>query len=187
MFNQLRIFNPVLPGLLLSAILVGCSTTPVNENQAFLEQWSGMTSAQQYDEARRIDDLRRAQDVVQLKKGLTPFEQQWGIKVLGITRTSAGYMLDFRYKVLDTEKATPILQRKFAKNPYLIAEKTGAKMGVPFTEKVGSVRSSVRSANQIKAGRKYAMIFVNPAKHILRGDLVTIVIGDFKLEHLEVI
>ena len=113
-------------------------------------------------------------------------ERDWGIRLLGIRPTAAGYALDFRYEVLDPEKATPILQRKYSRNPHVIVEKSGAVLRVPFSPKVGSMRQSVRTANQIKPGKRYFMLFANPARHVQSGDQVTIVIGNFRAEHVVV-
>lgn len=113
-------------------------------------------------------------------------EKEWGIKIIGIRQTAAGYGLDFRYLVLDPEKATPLLQRKYTRNPYLIVEKSGAKLGVPWSEKTGSLRQSVRTANQIKANKRYFVLFANPSRHVDPGDDVTVVIGEFRAEHITV-
>jgi hypothetical protein len=56
-------------------------------------------------------------------------EDEWGVEVLGIRRTAGGYMLDFRYRVLDAEKAAPILDRRIT--PYLEIAESGAKLLVP--------------------------------------------------------
>lgn len=113
-------------------------------------------------------------------------EEEWGIKLLGIRPSAAGYVLDFRYEVLDAEKATPILQRKYAHDPHVIVEKSGAILRVPFSAKVGSMRNSVRTANQIKPHRRYFMLFANPGRHVESGDRVTVVIGNFRAEHVVV-
>jgi hypothetical protein len=115
---------------------------------------------------------------------LTQLEKEWGIKLLGIRRTAAGYALDFRYKVLDPHKAAPLLQRQYGANPYVLVERSGAKLGVPFTDKAGSLRSSVTSVGQIRRGRNYGALFANPGRHVKAGDRVTVVFGDFKAEHL---
>jgi len=107
------------------------------------------------------------------------YEQQWGVHVLGIHRTAAGYMLDFRYRVLDAEKATPILNRRI--KPELLVEKDNRILRVPVTSKLGPLRQSAKFAKQ---DRNYFMFFANPAKLVQRGDKVTIVIGDFRAEHL---
>jgi hypothetical protein len=115
---------------------------------------------------------------------LTQLEKEWGIKVLGIRTTAAGYALDFRYKVLDPHKAAPLLQRQYGANPYVLVERSGAKLGVPFTDKAGSLRSSVTSVGQIRQGRNYGALFANPGRHVKAGDRITVVFGDFKVEHL---
>ncbi len=121
-----------------------------------------------------------------LEEELTPLEREWGIKLLGIQVTAGGYALDFRYKVLDPQKAAPIVQRKFSPVPYVLVERSGAKLGVPFTQKAGSLRSSVTTAEQIKRGRNYSALFANPGKHAKPGDKVTVAFGRFRAEHLTV-
>lgn len=108
-------------------------------------------------------------------------EEQWGVRVLGIHRTAAGYMLDFRYKVLDADKASSILNRKL--KPELIVESDGRKLRIPVTSKLGPLR---QSAVHVKEDRNYFMFFANPGKLVKSGDKVTVVIGDFKVEHLTV-
>ncbi len=112
--------------------------------------------------------------------------ERWGVELLGVRRTAADYALHFRYRVLDPEKAAPILQRKQSRNPHLIVEKSGAILRVPFSEKVGTMRQSVRTVNQIKTGRTYYALFANPGRHVEAGDLVTVVIGDFEAPHIVV-
>lgn len=129
---------------------------------------------------------RDARELLALEQALTPLEQQWGIKLLGIRLTAAGYALDFRYKVLDPRKAAPLVQRRFSPVPYVIVERTGAKLGVPFTEKAGSLRSSVTTADQIRRGRNYTALFANPGRHARIGDRVTVAFGGFRAEHLVV-
>ena len=109
---------------------------------------------------------------------------QWGIELLGVRWSAAGYMLDFRYRVVDPEKAAPILLRSV--QPYIVVEKSGVKLAVPFSEKVGSLRQSVRTANQVKKNRIYFSMFANPGRHVKVGDKVTVVIGEFNVKHLAV-
>jgi len=99
--------------------------------------------------------------------------------VVGISTSAAGYMLDFRYRVLDPEKAVPLFDRKF--KPYLIDQATGAKLLVPAPPKVGPLRQTTRAP---EAGRVYFMIFANPGRMITAGNKVTVVIGEFRAEDL---
>jgi hypothetical protein len=68
----------------------------------------------------------------------------------------------------------------------VIVERSGAKLGVPFTAKAGSLRSSVTTADQIKRGRNYSALFANPGKHVKPGDKVTVAFGNFQAESLVV-
>ena len=127
-----------------------------------------------------------ADELAAMEETLSTLERAWGIKVLGLRLTAAGYVLDFRYKVLDPHRAAPIVQRQISPTPYVLVERSGAKLGVPFTDKAGSLRSSVTTEAQIKRGRNYTALFANPGRHVKRGDKVTVVFGDFKAEHVTV-
>jgi hypothetical protein len=107
-----------------------------------------------------------------------PLEDRWGVKVLQIRLTAEGLMLDFRYRVLDAEKAAPLFSRE--NKAYLIDEATGARFLVPESPKVGALRTT-RPPHEDK---NYFIIFVNPGRYIKAGNKVTVVIGDFRAEHL---
>jgi len=114
---------------------------------------------------------------------LDEFEQKWGIDIKGVYLLSAGYMLDFRYRIVDPKKAAPLVSRK--NKPVLINQSTGAKLIVPSPPKVGPLRQA--EADGIpKKDRVYFVMFANPAKHVKAGDKVTVEIGDFKAENIEV-
>ena len=105
-------------------------------------------------------------------------KESWGIDIIGIRLTSSGYMLDFRYRVMDAKKASPLFDR--TTKPYLIHQRTGAKFMVPNPPKTGPLRTS----NEPQQGRVYWMFFGNPGGFIKSGDKVTIIIGDFKADSL---
>lgn len=106
-----------------------------------------------------------------------------GIDVESVRITAGGYMLDFRYKVTDSDKASRLLKQ--ATNPMLIDEASGATFIVPVGPKVGALKTSARNGS-IKEGVTGFIIFANPGQFVKRGNLVTVAIGDFKTEHLEV-
>ncbi|MEJ2142860.1 MAG: hypothetical protein P8Y24_11000 [Gammaproteobacteria bacterium] len=110
----------------------------------------------------------------------TYMKRKWGVEVLWVKTTAAGYMLEFRYKVLDAEKAKPLFKRQ--SKPVLTHEKSGSKMIVPTPGKVGALRNS----NTPKQGTIYWMFFANPGKYVKPGDLVSIQIGDYLQQHLVV-
>lgn len=101
-------------------------------------------------------------------------EEQWGIKVERTMLSAGGYMVDFRFRVLDAAKARPILDRRT--NPYLIDQATGAQFIVPSPPKIGQLRSG----KTIREGAVYAILFANPGKYMKSGNKVTVVVGDFQ-------
>lgn len=105
--------------------------------------------------------------------------QQWGVQIVAIRSSAAGYMLDFRYRVTAAEKAAPLLKQET--KAYVIVEKNGAQLYVPIVSRIGPLR---QSSTQVYADRNYFVLFANPGKLVLPGDAVTVVIGDFKVEHL---
>jgi len=107
-------------------------------------------------------------------------EERWGIQIIGIRQTAAGYMLDFRYRVIDQKKAEPLFARKT--KPYLIDQASGAKFAVPNPPKTGPLRTS----DPPQANRNYFIFFANPGKFVKAGNKVTVVIGDFRAEDLTV-
>ncbi len=108
-------------------------------------------------------------------------EEQWGVRPLSVQLTATDYMLDFRYRVINPEKAAAIINRKT--KPFLIVEKTGVRLEVPSSYKVGPLRQSAQFS---KANKNYFMLFANPGRRVKAGEKVTIVAGDFKLEHVTV-
>jgi len=110
----------------------------------------------------------------------TYLKRKWGVELLFVRETSAGYMLEFRYKVLDSNKAKPLFERQT--KPVLTHVRTGAKLIVPTPAKTGALRNS----NPPKTGKVYWMFFANPGKLVKPGDRVNIDIGEFHANGLVV-
>lgn len=108
-------------------------------------------------------------------------DSPWGIEVLGIRSTAANYMLEFRYRVVDSEKAAYLMDRKL--KPELLVEETGRKLHVPVSSKLGPIRQSPKFP---ATGRNYFMFFANPGRAVEAGDRVSIRIGDFSADRLTV-
>jgi hypothetical protein len=146
-------------------VLAGCSST-------------GYKKA---DECDRTVEAPASAPPVAPQSSIDPLTEQWGIESHGVRLTSAGYMLDFRYRVHDAQKAKALLDRRT--KAYVVVEKSDAKLGVPVSAKVGALRSSTRD---VKEERNYFIMFSNPGKHVQPGDRVKIVIGDLVTEPLTV-
>jgi hypothetical protein len=129
----------------------------------------GHTQAQQGQETQTPE----------VKKAPT-LEEQWGVQLKPLRLTGEGLFLDFRFRVIDPEKAGPLLQK--GTKPYLVDQKSGKTFQVPTT-KVGPMRAT---ATKPKSDKDYTMLFNNTNRFVKKGDKVTVVIGGFKAENLVV-
>ncbi|MET0026517.1 MAG: hypothetical protein ABW101_02675 [Candidatus Thiodiazotropha sp.] len=109
--------------------------------------------------------------------------EKWGVELISLRLTAAGYMIDFRFKVLDVDKSKVFFSTQV--KPQLVVEKSNAKLPVPMAAKVGAFRTTDRGRN-IKPDRIYYIVFANPDAHVKSGETVTMVVGDFKEAHLVV-
>jgi hypothetical protein len=125
------------------------------------------------------DSSTAAREPMQLKDRLAEIEEKWGVKILGIRQTANAYLLDFRFHVIDLEKANPLIGRHA--KPYIIDEASGLKFSVPNMPKVGSLRAKGNEPD-----RDYFILFSNPNRIVRKGSWVTIIADDFKVEHLVV-
>jgi hypothetical protein len=110
---------------------------------------------------------------------LSALEKQWGIQLQGIRLSAAGNLLDFRYRVLDADKAQALVDKK--SQPYMLDLTRGSRMSVPSTPTIGSLR---QTSIKPLINRSYFTLFANPGAQIKAGDKVTVVIGDFRAEDL---
>jgi len=99
--------------------------------------------------------------------------RRWGVEIAGMRLASGGYMLEFRYRILDANKAQPLFDRK--SRPILKDDASGFESVVPNPPTTGSLRSTYDA----KAGRTYFMFFANPSHFVTAGKTVTVTIGDF--------
>ncbi len=159
-----RLIRPTTPGRVLS----GWRTWPLAlliVSGAVFSAWSAPVAAEEPESHPRKN---------------TFMKREWGIEILYVRQTAAGYMLEFRYKVLDAEKAKSLFERQ--NKPMLTHAETGAQLIVPTPAKTGALRNS----NPPKDGLTYWMFFANPGKLVEPGEHVNIQIGEFLAENLVV-
>lgn len=106
--------------------------------------------------------------------------QRWGIEIASMRLASGGYMLEFRYRIVDANKAQPLFDRGV--RPRLHDDVTGLDSVVPNPPTTGSLRST----NDAKAGRTYFMFFANPGRVVKAGSEVTVTIGEFSISGIPV-
>ncbi len=107
--------------------------------------------------------------------------ERWGVEIVGPMMSAQGYMVDFRFRVVDPKKALPLLVHDAP--AYMYDQKSGARLTVPAPAKVGRLR---QTSVQAEAGRTYWVLFWNPALAVHSGDKVTVIIGDFRAQDLVV-
>ncbi len=106
---------------------------------------------------------------------------RYGIQVEGVRHTAAGYMLDFRYRVVDAERAATLIHPRL--RPYLVDEQTGKQYVVPTVGRVGPLR---QTRAKVEAGRTYFVFFANPGRAVAQGTKVSVVMGDLVIKDLTV-
>lgn len=124
-----------------------------------------------------------ADDVPPVAPDTKLLETTYGIRIEGLRLSAAGSMLDFRYRVVDADKAAAMLDGRV--QPYLFDAAHGAKLGVPDTPVLGRIRQTARN-NKILTNRTYFIMFGNPAKLLQSGDKVTLLLGSVKVSDLTV-
>ena len=106
-----------------------------------------------------------------------------GVNIHGLVLSSAGYMIDLRYRVVDAEKAAPLMDKKI--KPYLLVQATGARLDIPDTPKVGMLRQLPRN-DSVKQDRDYFIMFTNAGHRLSSGDKVDMVVGQTRIENLRI-
>lgn len=104
----------------------------------------------------------------------------WGVDSLRVKAVESGELIRFTYRILDTDKAKILNDKKT--DAYLIAPAAHIRLSVPSLEKVGSLRQSSTPI----ADKSYWMAFSNPGRKVRPGDRVDVVIGQFRAEGLVV-
>jgi hypothetical protein len=107
--------------------------------------------------------------------------QEHGIEIIGVYLSAAGYMLDFRYRIIDSERARGFADRSV--KPYLIDQAAGTRTYVPNPPKVGRLQQTSRNP---AAGRIHFVLFANPGRFIKPGARVTLVFGDCEIKDVVV-
>jgi hypothetical protein len=98
---------------------------------------------------------------------------RYGIDVNLIGITAAGGLIEFRYQVVDPDKADRMIH-DVKLLPIVVVEETGATMVIPRPH----------HAAELQLGGTYFFLFANAHNAIHAGSQVTLVMGDARLEHI---
>ena len=100
---------------------------------------------------------------------------RYGIDVNLIGVSAAGGLVQFRYKVVDPDKADAMVHDPTL-FPIVVVEESGATMAIP--------RPHQHAGAGLELGGTYFFMFANAHNAIQKGSLLTLVMGDARLEHL---
>ena len=105
--------------------------------------------------------------------------RDWGIELVGLRSSAFGRILDFRYEVVDVEKAKQIFGPRIV--PLLLDPETGAVLVTSAPPQVGALRQT-RHQQNVEKGRHYFILFSNPGGYLKAGKKVQIRIGDLQID-----
>jgi hypothetical protein len=151
---------------------LACTQNPVQETGIASAQTAPVAQAAAAPALPTASDWRARQGLY--------FKRNWGVEIISVKPVSSGYMLAFKYRVIDPKRASILNERKI--KPYLVDEATGTVLAVPALENIGELRQGAAP----EADRSYFMVFGNPGKLVKSGARVSIVAGDFRLQVLVV-
>jgi hypothetical protein len=115
------------------------------------------------------------------EQALQSNEEKCGVKIESVQLSAAGHIVDLRYRVTDAEKAAAVFDRK--NKAYLLDQETGTALAVPRTAKVGPLRQTNFKPDP---KRVYFILFSNAGGVVKSGSLVTLVVGESRLEDIKV-
>jgi hypothetical protein len=100
---------------------------------------------------------------------------RYGIDITMVGVTAAGGLLDFRYQVVDPDKANAVIH-DLDLYPVFVVEDTGQTL---------ALRSLPHShGTTLELGGSYYFLLPNANNAVHPGDPLTVVIGDARLEHV---
>lgn len=100
-------------------------------------------------------------------------EATWGVQIKQIGVTADGGLIDLRLTIIDPDKAGPLFS--LDNRPRLYAEESG---------KLVDSLMHPPHAQEFAPGQVHYLLYNNTGGAIQRGMLVSIVLGDLRLEHI---
>jgi hypothetical protein len=119
----------------------------------------------------RAHDVRSGTTAVSVQE----FAAHTGVRITLLGVTAQGGMIEFRYQVVDPDKASLLLHDE-SMRPVLVAEDSGQTLAMvsrPHNHKA-----------DLKVGGSYFFLMANTRNAIRDGTPVTIVVDDVRLEHV---
>lgn len=166
------------PFNMLAALLVSCAVLSVPTARAAAQQTQAAQAQPAAPDNKDIPLPPR--EIPHSQRGEQWMAARFGIDNIHVRSISSGSSLEFRYRVLDADKAAVLTDRNTT--PYMIDVETGIKLAVPVMEKIGALRQTTTP----QVGKQYWMIFANYGKLVKPGRRVDVVCGTFHIRGLTV-
>jgi hypothetical protein len=99
-------------------------------------------------------------------------QESVGIRILALRLKSANSLLDLRFRVVHSEKAAALFDRD---RPHMIHLATGTKLHVTGP-----------AAARLETDGIYDLLFANSNRKVKHGHLVTILVGDYRIQNIPV-
>jgi hypothetical protein len=129
----------------------------------------------------RSDEARRVESPVYLSAvpaqpvrfaAMQELEERYGVRITLIGVTAAGGMVDFRFKVLDQEKAR-VLTKEHDLMPVLSVQNTDTRLAMPG----GGMHSMT-----LQNGKVYYLLFGNSKGTVKPGTPISVAFGEMQLK-----
>lgn len=101
-------------------------------------------------------------------------EATWGVRMTSVNLGADGGLVDLRFVVLDSSKATALMAAQRDVVPRLAVDDDGLKTFYP----------SMTVHRQMTAGRTYVLLFRNTGGTIRSGHDLMILVGDLRIDHV---
>lgn len=102
------------------------------------------------------------------------FTEITGVRLVRVAISSGGGMLDLRYRVVDADKAVVVHDSE--NPPTIIDESSGVIIDTPWMDHT--------SGRPMHNGVTYYTLLMNREGKIQQGSLVTVILGNTRLEHV---
>lgn len=102
-------------------------------------------------------------------------EARFGVQFTQVAVTASGGMIDIRYRVVDPDKVLNMMGDK-TNSPRLVVQGSGAQVAVNTMD--------MSHKRAYEAGRVYWMLYYNTGNAIQPGSVVTLYVGDLKIENI---
>jgi hypothetical protein len=106
----------------------------------------------------------------------TGLVERSGVRLVRVSVSGDGGLLDLRYQVIDPNRASSVHDRRTP--PAIIDERTGLVMSKLF---MGHSHTG-----RLTAAVTYYLVIENPGHWVRRGGRVTVLLGDAEVEHVVV-